>query len=714
VDLHRETNNKEHRTSEISVEELIVRRGQSFKLTLKLAQPFKSGFDQLTMTAETGNYPSEDLGTRSRFGVPDKVPRSASAKAVWKAELHKSSSPETRILILIITPPADTPIGEYKLSARHKDKEKKLANFSVLFNPWIPDDWVFMPNEAERQEYVMNEQGIIYRGGGSFISPMSWDFGQFEKDMVKICMKLLDKNIKHWLNPANDVSARCNPIYVSRVVSAMINSADEGGVLMGNWGNDFSGGLAPTHWSGSYVILKKWYESSYQPVKFGQCWVFAGVMCSVMRLLGIPCRVVTNFQSAHDTNKNLTIDTYFDSKGVKEKESSDSIWNFHVWVEGWMKRPDLAKDGKYDGWQVVDPTPQERSEGIFCCGPTSLVAVLNGETDLKYDVPFVFAEVNADSVYWLDKSDGSKVKIFTDTKTVGQNISTKSVGSNKRMDITDTYKHKEGTAKERNVFKYAINKIENGTMLPRNIGGTAARVMSEALEMNDETHPNERTPSSLPQSQLLIRFEEVSKPEKGKDVNLKLIVSSDSNIPRTFSINISVQRMTYTGQPTGNIQTEVMEQKLLPGKDLTIPILVPFSTYHKYMIHSQTMSITTVITDLQNKENVYLASNRVVLTNPPISITVSGESRVNQEMTAEVVFMNPVNETLRNCILTLSGCGLIIGEEKTELPNLLPNNRVRVKIVFVPHKIGERTLMVNFSCTAFRDIKTSCTVNIKP
>lgn len=26
-------------------------------------------------------------------------------------------------------------------------------------------------------------------------------------------------------------------------------------------------------------------------------------------------------------------------------------------------RPDLSADGKFDGWQVVDPTPQELSDG---------------------------------------------------------------------------------------------------------------------------------------------------------------------------------------------------------------------------------------------------------------------------------------------------------------------------------------------------------------
>lgn len=35
--------------------------------------------------------------------------------------------------------------------------------------------------------------------------------------------------------------------------------------------------------------------------------------------------------------------------------------NYHCWVESWMKREDLPEG--YDGWQVLDPTPQERSDG---------------------------------------------------------------------------------------------------------------------------------------------------------------------------------------------------------------------------------------------------------------------------------------------------------------------------------------------------------------
>ena len=39
--------------------------------------------------------------------------------------------------------------------------------------------------------------------------------------------------------------------------------------------------------------------------------------------------------------------------------------------------------------------------GVYCCGPAPVVAILNGETDLKYDTPFVYAEVNADCIDWL-------------------------------------------------------------------------------------------------------------------------------------------------------------------------------------------------------------------------------------------------------------------------------------------------------------------------
>lgn len=45
----------------------------------------------------------------------------------------------------------------------------------------------------------------------------------------------------------------------------------------------------------------------------------------VSRALGIPCRVVTNFGSAHDADANLVIENLYDEDGERISEG-DSIW----------------------------------------------------------------------------------------------------------------------------------------------------------------------------------------------------------------------------------------------------------------------------------------------------------------------------------------------------------------------------------------------------
>uniref|UniRef100_A0A667XEG6 Protein-glutamine gamma-glutamyltransferase 2 n=1 Tax=Myripristis murdjan TaxID=586833 RepID=A0A667XEG6_9TELE len=396
VDLHCQANNSAHHTSDITTDQLIVRRGQSFLLTLEMSRPFTEG-EELHLTAETGKPPSHldmpslcsDCGRGQRPDLYDGLQ--------WQ-------------------------ISEQANNAFFYALKTSLGSLVVLYNPWCSGKDRGRDKELLSRVKGQNQSDLhIY-------------------DMVDICLKMLDINPKHLKDPADDVSARCNPIYVSRVVSAMINSNDDRGVLQGCWDGNYVGGLNPTHWSSSTNILQRWYLNNCHPVKYGQCWVFAAVMCTVMRFLGIPCRVVTNFESAHDTDKSLTIDNFFGHSGVVAKKSRDSVWNFHVWVEAWMKRPDLLKYGNYDGWQVLDPTPQERSQGAFCCGPAPVSAILKGHVDLKYDIPFVFAEVNADIV----SATGSKTKMNSDTRKVGQNISTKAVGSSRRMDITDSYKDKEG------------------------------------------------------------------------------------------------------------------------------------------------------------------------------------------------------------------------------------------------------------------------------
>lgn len=52
--------------------------------------------------------------------------------------------------------------------------------------------------------------------------------------------------------------------------------------------------------------------------------------------------------------------------------------NFHVWNEGWFVRTDLGPS--YNGWQVLDATPQERSQGNPAGAALSLPRALSSST----------------------------------------------------------------------------------------------------------------------------------------------------------------------------------------------------------------------------------------------------------------------------------------------------------------------------------------------
>lgn len=42
----------------------------------------------------------------------------------------------------------------------------------------LPDDVVYLPDETQLQEYIMNEEGIIYMGTWKYIKSIHWNYGQ--------------------------------------------------------------------------------------------------------------------------------------------------------------------------------------------------------------------------------------------------------------------------------------------------------------------------------------------------------------------------------------------------------------------------------------------------------------------------------------------------------------------------------------------------------
>lgn len=80
-------------------------------------------------------------------------------------------------------------------------------------------------------------------------------------------------------------------------------------------------------------------------------------MSTACRAIGIPCRSVTNYGSAADTNTSMSVEIYnvVEGLGPDEGSTSENIWDFHCWNDVWMARYDLPQG--YGGWQAIDSIP---------------------------------------------------------------------------------------------------------------------------------------------------------------------------------------------------------------------------------------------------------------------------------------------------------------------------------------------------------------------
>ena len=190
----------------------------------------------------------------------------------------------------------------------------------VLFNAWAKDDQVYLEDESWRQEYVLNSKGRLYIGDRR---GNTWNLGIYRPNTFRAVHHICENISKLTFEQKAD------PVLVAREMSALINAQDDDGVLVGRWDGEYTDGKDPSFWTGSGAILEQFYKSGGEPVMYGQCWVFSGVLLTVLRVLGVPSRSVTNFSSAHDTNRNRTVDEYYTSDGELVdylSSGSDSIW----------------------------------------------------------------------------------------------------------------------------------------------------------------------------------------------------------------------------------------------------------------------------------------------------------------------------------------------------------------------------------------------------
>lgn len=213
-----------------------------------------------------------------------------------------------------------------------------------------------------------------------------------------------------------------------------------------------------------------------------------------------------------------------------------------------MTRPDLTGRLRNAGWQVIDATPQEKSENIFKMGPANVQATRTGDVGFKYDMPFLYSEVNADQVSWVrDYQTGRWRKVNVITNSIGQLILTKKktpLGTRdlNPIDLTLTYKFREGSQEERQSIQNAGKNMN----LPYVYDPSIALRKSKG-DVNFE-------------------FKTENKQTMGENMVINYVLTNKANTPRTVDFKLNLKSTYYSGRD-GEVLKKVEDKIKLGPKE---------------------------------------------------------------------------------------------------------------------------------------------------
>lgn len=664
-DFHTAENNKEHRTDAISSQHLILRRGQSFTITLNFRAPahiFLSALKKVALIAQTGEQPSKTSKTQAIFPIS-----SLGDKKGWSAAVEERDAQHWTISV---TTPVDAVIGHYSLLLQVSGKKQyPLGQFTLLFNPWNRDDAVFLQNEVQRTEYVLNQDGFIYLGTADCIQEEPWDFGQFERDVMDLSLNLLsvDKQVKDWSQPA----------HVACIVGALLHALKKKSVLPISQTQAAQQGALLYKRRGSVPILRQWLTGRGRPVYESQAWVFAAVACTVLRCLGIPARVVTTFDSAQGTNGSLLVDEYYNEEGLQNGEGQRGhIWVFQTSVECWMNRPDLSPG--YDGWQILHPRAPNGVGVLGSCNLVPVKAVKEGELQLDPAVPELFAAVNASCVVWKCCEDGKLELTNSNRKNVGNSISTKGVGSDRCEDITQNYKYPEGSLQEKEVLE---------------------RVQRERMKLGEDTCP----PSCEPGDPLHLFLDAPSSQPLRGNGRLSVALINPTDKEKEVELVIAAQALYYNGVLATGLWRQKQFLMLGPNQVLRLSTSLSFSCFEQNPPENTFLRVTAMARHSHAGLSCF-AQEDVAISRPNLVIEMPKRATQYQPLTASVRMHNSLDAPMQNCIISIFGRGLIHREKRYGLGSVWPGSSLQTQFQFTPTHLGLQRLTVEVDCDMFQNL----------
>ncbi|XP_018014264.1 hemocyte protein-glutamine gamma-glutamyltransferase isoform X2 [Hyalella azteca] len=720
VDFRPLDNAKEHRTFEYELVQdreqptPVFRRGQTFLLNLRfLEREYDPSRDNVYLNFYFGPNPSVPKRTRVVLRVsPDqefqRVPHQ------WDARIQNQEGLDVTVEVNV---PPTCPVGMWRCVVETSTRDASSARLQyrcpediyIIFNAFSKDDSVYMENDAQRLEYVINDNGKVYTGGFRNVRGRPWIYGQFDDCVLPAACVLLEMS---GLSP----SERGNPVKVARALASMIKASRPGqrsnsfwdyasyGLIEPRFEDDYRGGNTPHLWTGSVQIIEEFLRGGATPVKYAQCWVMAALMTTLCRTLGLPARPVTAFVSAVDTQDSLTVDRYVDRYGdILEqgpgRDQPDAVWAFHTWTDVWMARPDQPQG--YSGWQATDPCRTYRDfRDLFSgsCGPCPIEALRRGEVGQRDDVDAFYASLNSYVRYFYeDEESGWGFSPFRQFRyPVSRYILTKAVGrydedgDNDCDDLTNVYRDNERS----DVEKFAVFNSCRGI-----------RQDSPPFEYQAAAFKwGPFNPEESDQRNFDVSFE-LDAPERvmvGQPFVIPVVIHNNSPEPRNIQTNICTRSSFYTGVLGPFLKRSSTQMTLSPNEQETITLTLDPWDYMDKLVDMSFVKIT-VTAFVQETGQSFIDEFDFRFNKPWLNIDLP-DPRVGSESEATFSFTNPLDVPLTDCFLTMEVSGSVRPRTIRIDREVRPHEVFSYTHTFTPRAAGERRLVACFASRQLQDV----------
>uniref|UniRef100_A0A2K6UAY0 Protein 4.2 n=1 Tax=Saimiri boliviensis boliviensis TaxID=39432 RepID=A0A2K6UAY0_SAIBB len=436
---------------------------------------------------------------------------------------------------------------------------------------------------------------------------------------------------------------------------------------------------------GHYSLLLQF--SGRKPCLLGQFTLLFNPWNKVLRCLGIPARVVTTFASAQGTGGRLLVDEYYNEEGLQNGEGRRGrIWIFQTSTECWMTRPALPQG--YDGWQILHPCVPNGGRVLGSCDLVPVRAVKEGMLGLTPAVSDLFAAINASCVVWKCCEDGKLELTDSNTKYVGNNISTKGVGSDRCEDITQNYKYPEGSLQEKEV----LERVKKERMKFGKDNG----IRPPSLETANPLYLFLKAPSSLPL--------------RG-DGQISVTLINHSKQEKAVQLAVGVQAVHYNGVLAAELWRKKLSLTVSDNLEKTITIGLFFSNFEQNVPENTFLRLIAMATYSESSLSCF-AQEDIAICKPHLAIKMPEKAEQYQPLTASVSIQNSLDAPMEDCVISILGRGLIHRERSYRLGSVWPENTMCTQFQFTPTHLGLQRLTVEVDCNMFQNLTNYKSVTV--